>query len=208
MAWLQAILPSSVFVPRINALQMTVHFLHTGDTTTDALVNTGATHNFLSPEFAKQHSLQPLPLHHPCIIRNVDGTANKGGKITHYIDLDITTGDHPYHWFHKQKHQQRFYVAELGRDNLILGYPWVAATKLNLDWSEPTNNPIIIVGPTCWTPEEALHEGDEIIMRIQWTTHAQKFAEATHDKTAIPWTDHIPKELHRFKDIFSEQAAH
>ena len=187
---------------------MTVHFLHTGDTTADALVDTRATHNFLSPEFAKQHSLQPLPLHRPCIIRNVDGTANKGGEITHYIDLDVTTGDHPYHWFHKQKHRQRFYMVELGRDNLILSYPWVAATKLNLDWSEPTNNPIIIVGPTGWTPEEALHEGDEIIMCIQWTTHAQKFAEAAHDKTAIPWTDRVPKELHHFEDVFSEQAAH
>ena len=45
-------------------------------------------------------------------------------------------------------------------------------------------------------------------MRIQQTTHAQKFAEAAHDKNTVLWTDRIPKELHRFEDVFSEQAAH
>ena len=55
---------------------MTVHFLHTGETTADALVDTGATHNFLSLEFAKQHALKPLPLRRPRVIRNVDGTTN------------------------------------------------------------------------------------------------------------------------------------
>ena len=97
---------------------------------------------------------------------------------------------------------------DLGSDNLILGYPWIAATQLNLNWSEPTKTPIIIVGPINWLPEGTLHEGDEIIMRIQQTTHAQKLAEATHDKTPIPWTDQVPEELHRFEDVFSEQAAH
>ena len=187
---------------------MTVHFLHTGDTTADALVDTGATHNFLSSEFAKQYSLQPLPLQHPHIIRNVDGTANKGGEITHYVDLNVTVGNHPHHWFRNPKQRQRFYVADLGKDNLILGYPWMAAVKLNLDWSEPTNNPAILVGPAGWALKETLHEGDEIIMRIQRTTHAQQFAEAAHDNTSVPWTDRVPKELHDFEDVFSEQAAH
>ena len=187
---------------------MIVHFLHTGDTTAEALVDTGATHNFLSPEFAKQYALQPLPLQRPRVICNVNGTTNKGGEITHYIDLNVTTGDHPHHWFRNQKHRQRFYVADLGNDRLILGYPWVAATQLNLNWSEPAKNPIIIVGPIDWLPEETLHEGDEIIMRIQQTTHAQKLAEAAHDKTPVPWTDRVPEELHQFEDVFSKQAAH
>ena len=119
----------------------------------------------------------------------MDGTANKGGEITHYIDLDVAAGTQPHHWFYNPKHRQQFYIANHRQDNLILGYPWIAATKLTLDWSEPTNNPIIIVGPTNWLPDGALQGDDKVIMRIQQTTHAQKFAEAAHDKTETPWTE-------------------
>ena len=83
---------------------MKVQFLHTAETPiADALVDTGATHNFLSPTFVKHHHLKLTPLDRPRIIRNVDGTPNKGGNITHFIDLDVTTGTQPQHWFHNQK---------------------------------------------------------------------------------------------------------
>lgn len=53
----------------------------------------------------------------------MDGTANKGGHITHYIDLEFQQNNE---W---ASHAQHFYLADLGTDDLILGYPWMAATQ-------------------------------------------------------------------------------
>ncbi len=47
-------LADSVFVPRINALKIPVHFIHQEvSKTTEALVDTGATHNFVTPKLAE-----------------------------------------------------------------------------------------------------------------------------------------------------------
>ena len=117
---------------------MKVHFIHTTKTpTADALIDTGATHNFLSPTFVKNHHLKLTPLNQPRIIRNVDGTSNKGGKITHFIDLDVTLGTQPQHWFHKHKKTLRFYVADLGQDHIILGFPWMVAIVTFPLWTGP-----------------------------------------------------------------------
>jgi len=42
-----------------------------------------------------------------------------GGNITDYADLKITTGNKVVVLW--------FYVANMGGDNLVLGYPWFAA---------------------------------------------------------------------------------
>ena len=48
------------------------------------------------------------PLKQPLLVRNVDGTINRDGTITHYCNLWIRRG--------KQVEKQGFYVANLGRD--------------------------------------------------------------------------------------------
>ena len=136
---------------------MKVQFIHTTETPiADALVDTGATHNFLSPTFVDHHRLELTPLNRPRIIRNVDGTSNKGGQITHFIDLDITLGTQPQHWFHNQKQTLRFYIADLGQDHIILGFPWMAALKPSLNWTEPTLNLIVFMGLTRWLDKHNL----------------------------------------------------
>jgi len=47
-------LADSVFVPRVNALKISVHFIHQETAEmTEALVDTGATHNFLTPKLVE-----------------------------------------------------------------------------------------------------------------------------------------------------------
>ena len=187
---------------------MKVHFLHTMKTpTTDALVDTGATHNFLSPTFVRHHGLKLTPLDRPRVIRNVDSTSNKGGRITHFIDLDITLGTQPQHWFHNQKHKLRFYIADLGQDHIILGFPWMAAIKPTLNWTEPDQNPIVLIGPTNWLAKHEWTSGDEVIMCLHRITHAQQLAEAAWVNEEKPWTDHVPSELHKFEKVFSEAES-
>ena len=57
---------------------------------------------------------------------NVDGTHNCHGTITDVCKLLVSKGD--------KTDQQRFYVTALGKDRLILGYPWFRAFSPDIDW--------------------------------------------------------------------------
>ena len=66
----------------------------------------------------------------PRKIMNADGSPNAGGNLRYYIDLTVTTGT--------QSHPLRFYVTDIGPDNLVLGYPWFKATNITPDWKNGT----------------------------------------------------------------------
>ena len=64
---------------------------------------------------------------------NVDDTQNKAGNVTRYIDLSVTTN--------QKERQMRFLVSDIGRESLILGYPWLAAFEPRFKWREGTLDP-------------------------------------------------------------------
>ena len=48
-----------------------------------ALMDSGATDNFIHPAFTKRLGLSMIPLEKPKRIYNIDNTSNKAGSITH-----------------------------------------------------------------------------------------------------------------------------
>ena len=56
-----------------------------------ALVDSGATDNFIHPAFAKRLGLTMTPLEKPKRIYNIDNTSNKSGSITHSLELKVVT---------------------------------------------------------------------------------------------------------------------
>jgi hypothetical protein len=83
-----------------------------------ALVDSGATNNFIHPRFAERMRLGTKRLAQPRKIWNINGTENKGGHLTEYIDLDVQTKH-----IHKE---MQFLVTDLGGEDIILGYPWLS----------------------------------------------------------------------------------
>jgi hypothetical protein len=67
-------------------------------------------------------------MHTPKIVKNVDGTENKEGRITHFCILHTTLGE----W----EKAQQFYITSLGRDWMILGYPWLCDYNPKIDWEQ------------------------------------------------------------------------
>ena len=57
-----------------------------------ALVDSGATENFMNLTYARWLRLPILPLKKPRKIFNVDGTENKSGELKYYTDLEVQTG--------------------------------------------------------------------------------------------------------------------
>jgi hypothetical protein len=54
------------------------------------LIDSGAGGKFVDQNFAKKSGFNILKLDHPVRAYNVDGTENKKGIITSYVDLDLT----------------------------------------------------------------------------------------------------------------------
>ena len=70
---------------------------------------------------------QKLP--QACKIWNIDGSLNKGGLLTNYIDLEVQTKN--------ERKLMRFLVTDLGED-IILGYPWLTMFEPPITWGTAT----------------------------------------------------------------------
>ena len=71
-------------------------------------------------------SLTRKTLEEPIKALNVDSTKNKKGTIKSYVDLEFQIG-------HK-KFEEQFYVTGLGKQKIILGFPWLNKYNLIIDW--------------------------------------------------------------------------
>ena len=56
-----------------------------------ALIDLGATNNFINPRFTKRMKLGTRKLPQARKIWNIDGSLNKGDLLTNYIDLEVQT---------------------------------------------------------------------------------------------------------------------
>jgi hypothetical protein len=91
-----------------------------------ALVDSGATENFLNLSYAKWLRLPIKTLKNPRKLYNVDGTENKAGELQHYTNLEMRMGT--------TTTKLQFFLSNLGEHKAILGYPWFVAVQPNIDW--------------------------------------------------------------------------
>ena len=95
---------------------------------TTALLDSGATENFINMKYAKELRLPIKSLQRPWPVYNVDGMRNKNGDIKHYTDLKMQTGNQRV-WLH-------FFLTNLVDQKAILRYPWFTATQPKIDWAQ------------------------------------------------------------------------
>ena len=108
---------------------MTVHFyVHSIAKRAEAiaLVDSGATENFMNLSYARWLKLPIQNLQQPCKVFNVDGTANKSGELKYFTDLEVQTG--------QNRSKLCFFLTDLGENKAILGYFWLVAVQPKIDW--------------------------------------------------------------------------
>ena len=76
-------------------------------------------------------------MENPRKLQNTDGSPNAGGGLKHFTELEVVTGKTP--------HLLRFYIADMGPDDLVLGYPWFVVTNVHPDWTTGTLPASIII---------------------------------------------------------------
>jgi len=91
-----------------------------------ALLDSGATGMFADRRFVERKGFKLEKLKRPVRIRNVDRTGNSGGLVTHEIEVNI------YYQGHVER--MKLDVCDLGRTEVILGMPWLAAHNPEINW--------------------------------------------------------------------------
>jgi hypothetical protein len=126
-AWVRAFGGNSGYITRYRSMKVPVSFrtLH-AMVDKDILVDSGATDNFIHPKLLKRMGLGVQALDRPRKIWNIDGTTNRAGQLTSFVDLEVRTGS--------RERKMRFLVTDLGDEDLILGYPWLATFEPQFNW--------------------------------------------------------------------------
>jgi hypothetical protein len=177
-----------------------------------ALVDSGATDNFMHPAFAKQMGLGLQILPHPKKIFNIDNTTNKSGMITHFLDLNIRTNG--------IDKEMPFLVMDIGHEEVLLGYPWLATFEPKFNWRSAVIDkhvlPIIIssINPrmTRNQPTIATTLSEEtkqaIVQQLDGECTIRGVATDLAIQAGEQQTDaELPKEYQEFTRLFSDEAA-
>ena len=91
-----------------------------------ALIDCGATAEFIDHEFVHSHELQTYPVLHPIGLYNADRSPNEIGKITEAIDLVVQYKGH--------RSRSKFYVSSVGHKAIVLGHTWLAEHNPDINW--------------------------------------------------------------------------
>lgn len=113
-----------------NSIRIPVH-LRTTDTleevNTNALVDCGATGDFIDEGFVERSKIPTRKLSQPIPVYNVDGSPNEAGSITKVADMIMTY----------KGHSERILLAvtQLGKQDTILGMTWLKKHNPEIDFT-------------------------------------------------------------------------
>jgi hypothetical protein len=179
---------------------MTVRFfIHTKSKRAEALalVDSGATENFMNLNYARYLRLPIQRLTTPRKLYNVDGSSNRSGDLLYYTDLAVQTGD--------RRVNLRFFLSNLGENKAILGYPWFAAMQPKIDWKrgwiDHSQLPIIFRTPDAGKAHFTLRTTNTP-RPIRTIQIGRLLIQATNP--SLP----IPPQYRMFERVFSEEASH
>ena len=90
------------------------------------LIDSGAGGEFIDQNYVKSAGFKTQLLDESIMAWKVDGTENKKGKITSFVDLELTING--------QMNATRLLVTGLGKQRIILGFPWLKKCNPNINW--------------------------------------------------------------------------
>jgi hypothetical protein len=94
---------------------------------TFTLVDSGATGSFINRDLVQKSKIPMLRLPRPLCAQNVDGTHNSGGVIRHKVSIFMRISD--------AEERREFLVLNCGKENMILGLPWLQETNPTINWA-------------------------------------------------------------------------
>jgi len=109
---LRALFPNAVFKSKNRAIHAEIQFhSRTLHQEASALIDSGATNNFISLDLVEHFFIPTIKLAKPKTVQNIDGTRNSIGTIDKAAHLDLT--------YNGKKDTHNFYVIDLGEDHMV-----------------------------------------------------------------------------------------
>ncbi|SJL05370.1 uncharacterized protein ARMOST_08737 [Armillaria ostoyae] len=182
---------------------------------TRGLVDSGCTSSAINRAFVQKHHLDTVKTAIPIIVYNADGSRNKGGDITEYVEVRLTIGNH--------EERIDLAVTDLGVKDLYLGHDWLKRHNPVINWETGTvifghcscvKNPFPLPDADPddrW--DEELEDGDTILavnmeeeLVIRAVHHANDLAAAAHaEKPTKTFEEMVPPDYRSFRDLFSKE---
>jgi hypothetical protein len=178
-------------------------FLHTRSKRAEAiaLLDSGATENFMNLDYARYLRVPIQRLKEPRKLFNVDGTPNKSGELLYFTDLQTQMGT--------QRNTLRFFLSNLGENKVILGYPWFAAFQPRVDWRrgwiDHTQLPIIL---RTLDAKRARFLPRQINKPRATTAETIYVCRLMAEPQHTSENPNIPPHYWMFGRVFSEEASH
>ena len=170
---------------------------------THVLIDSGCTGCCIDEDFVRRHKINTEPIPYPVPVYNADGTLNSGGMIRRQVRLRVVLGDH--------EETLLLGVTKLGDIPIFLGHSWLITHNPTIDWTKNT-----ILFDRC--PEKCHHMNlhasldvtlpDEYLRRMEMQYWQEETIRKLSELDPKEWAeikDQIPKYLHDYADVFSEQ---
>ena len=151
--------------------------------TVKALLDSGATGMFVDRKFAERHGFKMDKLEKALIVTNVDGSNNSGERITHEVECNV------YYRGHQER--MKFDVCNLGRTDVILRMPWLAAHNPEIDW-EKGEVKMMRCPPWCGKDNRSKEAREKVI---------KKEARTVEGKKAISWAADEKEDWRREEEM-------
>jgi len=170
-----------------------------------ALLDSGATEMFMDRQTASRHGFKLQKLERPLMVKNVDGTVNSGGAITHQVECNV--------FYKGYMERMRMDVYDLGKTEVILGMPWLAAHNPEIDW-ETGEVKMTRCPPLCGGKGQKSRKKERVKMRateeeekiIRWAIDNKenwgREEEIEEDHRKIE--EMVPKKFLKWKKVFGK----
>jgi len=154
--------------------------------TVRALLDSGAMGMFADKKFVEKNGFKMKKLDRAVKVRNVDGTENNGGTVTHEIECNV--------YFKGHVERMRLDVCDLGRTEVILDMPWLAAHNPTIDW-EKGEVKMTRCPPLCGRNEKIKRDKErkEVVRRRE--------TRKMEEEKAISWTADEKEDWGREEEI-------
>jgi len=175
-----------------------------------ALLDSGTTGMFMNKKMAAKHGFRLQKLERPVVVRNVNGTNNSGGAITHQVEVNM------YYKSHIER--MRMDVYDLGKTDVILGMLWLQAHNPEINW-ETEEVKMTRYLPLCGKntkleKEQKVKKGKRVVIleeekMVRWAMEDKEDwgrdeeVEADHKKIE----EMVPKRFLKWRKVFGKMES-